>query len=220
MKFITGTMAALLISVFSLNANAVVINFVELTEGSGQLGESYWDTLSVAGAYGLEITGHATNDDDPDQFAYLDWNHAGLGVCKDGTGGSGAHSGSGSNRCDPSSDDNVTVGEYLQFSFDTAVVVNNLWFNNSHDGGFDSADKVTIDGVGYDVTTGYAGDGNGIGSFSLSAGQILEIAYNNEEFYVSAMEVSAVPVPAAIWLFGTALIGLVGFGKRKVGVSA
>jgi hypothetical protein len=28
-------------------------------------------------------------------------------------------------------------------------------------------------------------------------------------------DVSAVPVPAAVWLFGTALIGLVGFGKRK-----
>jgi hypothetical protein len=27
--------------------------------------------------------------------------------------------------------------------------------------------------------------------------------------------VSAVPVPAAVWLFGTALIGLVGFGKRR-----
>jgi len=27
--------------------------------------------------------------------------------------------------------------------------------------------------------------------------------------------VSPVPVPAAIWLFGTALIGLVGFGKRR-----
>ena len=27
--------------------------------------------------------------------------------------------------------------------------------------------------------------------------------------------VSAVPVPAALWLFGTALIGLVGFGKRR-----
>ncbi len=27
--------------------------------------------------------------------------------------------------------------------------------------------------------------------------------------------VSVVPVPAAIWLFGTALIGLVGYGKRK-----
>ncbi len=29
---------------------------------------------------------------------------------------------------------------------------------------------------------------------------------------------SAVPVPAAVWLFGTALIGLVGFGKRKKAV--
>ena len=32
--------------------------------------------------------------------------------------------------------------------------------------------------------------------------------------------VSPVPVPAAVWLFGTALIGLFGFGRRKVGVSA
>jgi len=31
---------------------------------------------------------------------------------------------------------------------------------------------------------------------------------------------SAVPVPAAAWLFGTALIGLVGFSKRKSKVAA
>ena len=29
---------------------------------------------------------------------------------------------------------------------------------------------------------------------------------------------SAVPIPAAVWLFGTALIGLVGFGKRRKAV--
>ena len=29
-----------------------------------------------------------------------------------------------------------------------------------------------------------------------------------------------VPVPAAVWLFGTALIGLVGFGKRKASIAA
>ena len=29
-------------------------------------------------------------------------------------------------------------------------------------------------------------------------------------------DINAVPVPAAIWLFGTALIGLVGFGRRKL----
>lgn len=33
-------------------------------------------------------------------------------------------------------------------------------------------------------------------------------------------EVSPIPVPAAVWLFGTALIGLVGFGKRKTRIAA
>ena len=33
-------------------------------------------------------------------------------------------------------------------------------------------------------------------------------------------EFSAVPVPAAVWLFGTALIGLIGFGKRKSRIAA
>ena len=32
--------------------------------------------------------------------------------------------------------------------------------------------------------------------------------------------VSTVPVPAAVWLFGTALIGLIGFGKRKARIAA
>ena len=31
---------------------------------------------------------------------------------------------------------------------------------------------------------------------------------------------SAVPLPAALWLFGTALIGLIGFGKRKTMIAA
>ena len=41
-----------------------------------------------------------------------------------------------------------------------------------------------------------------------------------EKPYASFIEVSAVPVPAAIWLFGTALIGLVGFSKRKSRIAA
>ena len=32
--------------------------------------------------------------------------------------------------------------------------------------------------------------------------------------------IPAVPVPAALWLFGTVLIGLVGFGKRKSRIAA
>jgi hypothetical protein len=38
---------------------------------------------------------------------------------------------------------------------------------------------------------------------------------DSSETFAVWSSVSAVPVPAAIWLFGTALIGLVGFGKRR-----
>jgi hypothetical protein len=38
--------------------------------------------------------------------------------------------------------------------------------------------------------------------------------------YGSANSLPQVPIPAAVWLFGTALIGLVGFGKRKARAAA
>ena len=41
-----------------------------------------------------------------------------------------------------------------------------------------------------------------------------DMSYNS----VSAVPVPAVPVPAAIWLFGTGLIGLIGFSKRRKAV--
>jgi hypothetical protein len=208
-------LAALLTLLFSSQAGAVIIDFIDLTEGAGNLGESSWASLSIPGAFGLSITGHASNDDDNDQFAYLDWGTAGLGVCKDAIGApTGAMPGNTGNSCQPSSDDNVTVDEYLEFVFTEEVTVENLWFNNNHDGGFHAGDMVTINGVDYPVMLGYAGGANGIGVFHLLAGDVLTVAYNNEEFYVSGMAVTAMPVPAAIWLFGSALLGFVGYGRR------
>lgn len=37
----------------------------------------------------------------------------------------------------------------------------------------------------------------------------------NSAFALHGEELSAIPVPAAFWLFGTALVGLVGFSKRR-----
>jgi hypothetical protein len=37
---------------------------------------------------------------------------------------------------------------------------------------------------------------------------------------VEGTDVSSVPVPAAAWLFGSALMGLVGFSRRKSSVAA
>lgn len=51
-----------------------------------------------------------------------------------------------------------------------------------------------------------SGTGTGIGQWTLSQGGVLS--------YSAA--VSAVPVPAAVWLFGSGLLGLVGIARRRV----
>lgn len=61
--------------------------------------------------------------------------------------------------------------------------------------------------------------------FTADAGSLLSISgtYTNSDFIDAAIlssnlatvSVSAVPVPAAVWLFGSGLIGLIGFARRK-----
>jgi hypothetical protein len=59
-----------------------------------------------------------------------------------------------------------------------------------------------------------------LGLFDEQAGgriiTYLTMSCVNDEAIVDAqIAPSAVPVPAAIWLFGSALVGLIGFGKRR-----
>jgi len=116
--------AALVFTLFSSSASAVIYDFIKLTQDNpGGRGESAWSMLNVGN---MHITGHATQgmnpgqDDDSQQFAYLDWGNAGLGVCKDLVAGAstGANPGSGTNKCNPSNDDHVTTHAYLDFTFD------------------------------------------------------------------------------------------------------
>ena len=203
-------------------AHAGTIDFIKLTENNpGGYGEGAWSALvlSVGGAT-VTITGKATDDNDPTQYAYLDWGNAGLGACKDVLNAglvNTIQAGRTSNNCSPSSDDNVTTNEYLQFVFDKNVTINNLWFNNNHDGGFDAGDKVKINGVDFLVKTGYAGGINGIGTFNVSANTPFKVAFSNEQFYISGMQVTAVPDEATTSVLLTAGMLLVFAIKLRVG---
>ncbi len=187
------------------SAQATTLNFIQLTE-SGGYGEGGWSPLSLtAGGTNVWITGHASTDDDSAQYAYLDWGKAGLGTCKDATGTNVMYP-NGANKCHPGNDDNVTTGEWLTFKFDQDVMVTNVWFNNNHDGGLGAGDKATIQGNQYAIVEGYAGGANGVGSFLVTAGSNFNVAYFNEEFYISAIEFVSVPEPSAGILLALGLL--------------
>ncbi len=219
MRRLHQVIAATILCCASATANAVIIDFINMADGA--FGESAWNplTLSFAG-FSVDITATATapTDDDNSQYAYLDTRNnkgpAGLGVCKDlindpGDAG-GPNPGSSTNVCSPSSDDNVTFGESLHFVFTEDVVIDNLWFNNNHDGGFNPlVDLIDIQGAPTSVDTGYAGGPNGIGPFPvLNAGSMFDVRFNNQQFYISAMEVRGVPEPGTLALLVAGLLGL------------
>ena len=52
-------------------------------------------------------------------------------------------------------------------------------------------------------------DGNGDGINGIN------LYINSELVFIGDVELHSVPVPAAVWLFGSGLIGLAGFAKRK-----
>ena len=221
---------ATILALVSTAARADIIDFVELTEGAGQKGESAWSTLNIAGSdFNLAIT--ATQDSD-DAFAYLDWNHAGLGVCGDADN-TGAHPGSHGNVCNPGSDDNVTTGEMLYFTFDANVTIERIWFNNTHDadGVISSPEYIMINGSpvpgpgnGYATGNSYnnnaalsADAGNFLGPYGAIAGTAFTIGFGDEQFYVSGMQVRAttVPEPGTLALLGIGLMGMGAARRRK-----
>ena len=193
---------------------------------------------TILGDAVLSITG--TNGSN--SFAYLDANNAGLGVCGALLPGAPANqvTNSGSNLCSPSNDDNVSnhdgTPESLHFEFTSGAVIDTIWFNNNHDGDTGLLnDYVAIGTNGstspIQLTNGGAGlDSSLTWGQTLGAGTIFDVgfifdttsntclggdSFDNCEFYISKIEFSVVPVPAAAWLFGSGLLGLIGVARRK-----
>jgi len=182
--------------------------FVNSLSNSG-LGEYGYSSYSVEATDGIKVTATGNNGDSP-AFAYLDSGNAGLGVCKALTTG---------HQCTPSSDDNVTSGETLVLTFNQEVSFTDMTLRNGGHGttfGEDSTFQLTIDNVLFgDVLLG------DLKLFDWGSGTVFEFFNSSGEanpdvFYIDSMTVvSAVPLPAAVWLFGSALLGFTGFRKFK-----
>ncbi|MEH6528244.1 MAG: PEP-CTERM sorting domain-containing protein [Sneathiella sp.] len=179
--------------------NSSNVNYQDLgSVGNGEYGGQPITTLSAIDGISMEATGFAG---DEAAFAYLDKGRAGMGVCKVITK---------SLQCNPSSDDNVTATELLVIDFNQEVNLLDMSFRDGkHNllGDFDI--DFYIDGISQGITLfDDAFFASGI------TGKKFGFGFVKEEFYISTMSVSAVPVPAALPLFGAALLGM-GFLARR-----
>jgi hypothetical protein len=78
--------------------------------------------------------------------------------------------------------------------------------------GMSGSNAVRVDSI-----VNYGGNTTDTNSCSIGA---CSLAITNDlssgfDTYAKWTQVSAVPIPAAVWLFGTGILGLIGFSKRK-----
>ncbi|MCG6890040.1 MAG: hypothetical protein LJE92_10675 [Gammaproteobacteria bacterium] len=167
-------------------------------------------TITASDGSGVNALGIATEGR---YYAYLDGPSGntgigGLGVCTQANAA-----------CAGMSDDNQVPGEYIHMRWDEVVDILSLNIQGDH--------QATISGTNlhYSFDLGsnwHTQDVSGItlqdvmlnSGNSVSKSLDYYISGAGAEMYVTAMTVSAVPVPSALWLFATALIGFVGLGRR------
>jgi hypothetical protein len=199
MKLIKLMCAGLVLA--ATQANAMVVDFLTIANADeyGASSLSY-GPLTITGTKGTL-----------NAFAYLDKGDAGLGVC-------GALD--RADQCNPSSDDNVTYGEYLTFSFAEDAWVNSLSVNTNHDPvkNFAVGEGVLLNGTYTDVTTnGVMIDYNDLvtAPFFVAAGDSFTLGFFNKQFYVSEIDFVAVSEPATFGLLTLGIAGLVGARRRR-----
>ena len=155
---------------------------------------------------GLTIT---ASDPDGAAYAYMEGDSGGpggLGVCSDLRANL---------TCDPNSDDNQIAGETINIVATAGNEITSLTFTGNHDPVVDGTILLlTVDGGIQQEIDLYA---LSIGDFAFLslAGPASSISYTLKdagEIYLTSL--TTVPVPAAVWLFGTALIGFIGMGRR------
>jgi len=219
-------LAIIFFGVFALatSAQATVYDFVAATTALGEGAYSNLGGDDLAALAGLEATGTSGGGT---TFAYLDGPSnggfpGGLGVCDARVGGIGS-------ACTNSGHDSIAIAEadILKITLlGNNRQITDITFNPGGTHGPSSVlNGLSVD---YQLTVGGLAQGWNTATFDGLTGlidmivgvnsiELAESAANSQEFYVASMTV--VPLPAAVWLFGTAMLGLFGL-RRKTKMEA
>jgi hypothetical protein len=150
--------------------------------------------------------------------AYLDSGvKAGIGVC-----GKLLSEQQGTNWCNPASDDNLQANEVLKFVFDAAKKVSVVGINGPHISANGQWVRIWTDTQGWDLLQ-VASDKITLGFylttlkvFGTMTGAMAEKYGRGTTTDLYVAGINEVPIPAAVWLFGSALLGLTGLRRRKI----
>ena len=167
--------------------------------------------ISASNGGGLpSVPGFVTASSSP-AYAYMDghWKQdAGLGVCQSLTNSCG-------------SDDNQMQGEFIHMVFDTLVEILALDITGNHEAvsqgtelwySLDGGTSWAMEDIGGQVI-GPALDLN-VSWFTNTLDYTIKAGPGGGEMYLAGMTVNPVPVPAAFWLFGSALFGFIAVSRR------
>jgi hypothetical protein len=202
---------------FAPLSNAAVFDFQAWISTNGEQGFDNSTPFTLSDS-GLMLTAKAfENPSRTDSHVYMDDSFNGI------IGGMGVCTILDGDQCSPSSDDNVSIDgtdeEVLSWNFSQSITELKLDMGNSEHPDFVNSDfQYSLD-TGLNWLTATT-NGNGLVTLMLSGGtnQIEFRAAGNtldDNFYIRSADATVVPVPAAIWLFGSGLLGLIGVARRK-----
>jgi hypothetical protein len=205
---------------------------------STQIGSGFGNALDFGD---LTVTAWGTTGVPTDANSLLDKGQ----ILRFGTGLGACNKSEGSNCNNPAHQvDNVGDDDLVMFKFDNTVDFNNIvidpfgyfdrdvsfWIANVTPGeadltGFNPFALLNGTSVFGTVTNITNNAGYGPLSINLSGetgnvlifGGTLDVGsrYDNDRFKIASLDITVVPVPAAVWLFGSGLIGLAGIARRK-----
>ena len=197
------------------SANAAYFDFQAWIAVNGERG---FDSFSLTDS-GLTLTATATEaPTGAASHVYMDdlYNGiiGGMGVCSilDGA-----------NQCIPSSDDNVSIDgvneEILTWKLSQNITEVTLELGNTDH--FDYTNNDIYYRYDSGLWTLATSDADALLTLTLDgSSNIIEFkAVSNlfdSHFYIRNVDITAVPVPAAVWLFASGLLGLVAVARRRV----